>query len=89
MSIFTDASFVPKVSHKSIHANTIFRLVESGLGVAIVPHSLTLGVALAIDIQIIELTCIRQKALLSIAWKKEQHYPALEKVLRFFIPFPL
>jgi len=83
MSIFSDAGFSPKVSHKSIHANTIFRLVESGLGVAIVPHSLTLGAALAIDIEIIELLQIRQRALLSIAWKKDRSYPALEKVIGF------
>lgn len=83
MSIFTDAGFTPKVSHKSIHANTIFRLVESGLGVAIVPFSLTLGAALAIDIEVIELTTIPQRAVLSVAWKKNRHYPALEKLLAF------
>ena len=83
MSIFTDANFEPKVSHKSIHANTIFRLVENGLGVAIVPHSLTLGITKAIDIQIIELKNIRQKALLSIAYRKNTQYPVLEKVLAF------
>lgn len=85
MSIFTDASFEPKVSHKSIHANSIFRLVESGLGIAIVPHSLTLGMSQAIDIQVIELKTIPQKALLSIAWKKEMHHPVLKKILEFLI----
>ena len=85
MSIFTDAGYEPKVSHKSIHANTIFRLVESGLGIAIVPQSLTYGATKAIGIQTIELTTIRQKALLSIAWKKERYAPALDKVLDFLI----
>jgi len=83
MSIFSDAGFTPKVSHKSIHANTIFRLVESGLGVAIVPHSLTLGATKAIAIKIMDLKNIRQRAVLSIAWKKNRHLPALEKVLGF------
>lgn len=83
MSIFSDAGFSPQISHKSIHANTIFRLVESGLGVAIVPNSLTLGAPLAMDIQVIDLTKIRQRALLSIAWKKDRHYPVLEKVMAF------
>jgi len=83
MSIFTDAGFTPKVSHKSIHANTIFRLVESGLGVAIVPHSLTLGATKAIAIKIVDLKNIRQRAVLSIAWKKNHHAPALEKILDF------
>lgn len=85
MSIFTDAGYEPKVSHKSIHANTIFRLVESGLGIAIVPNSLTYGAIKAIDIQTIELKNIRQNAILSIAWKKERYSPALEKVLAFLI----
>ncbi len=83
MSIFSDAGFEPKVSHKSIHANTIFRLVENGLGVAIVPISLTLDVEKAIDIQVIQLEKIRQQAILSIAWRKDQHFPALEKVMQF------
>lgn len=83
MSIFSDAGFNPQISHKSIHANTIFRLVESGLGVAIVPNSLTLGAALAMDIQVIHLTKIRQRAILSIAWKKERHYPVLDRVMEF------
>ena len=83
MSIFTDAGFVPKVSHKSIHANTIFRLVESGLGIAIVPHSLTLGATKAIAIKIINLKDIRQRAVLSVAWKQHRHAPALKKVLKF------
>ncbi len=83
MSIFSDAGFDPKVSHKSIHANTIFRLVENGLGVAIVPISLTLDVEKAIDIQVIQLHKIKQRAILSIAWRKDQHFPALEKVMQF------
>lgn len=85
MSIFTDAGYEPKVSHKSIHANTIFRLVESGLGIAIVPNSLTYGATKSIDIQTIELKNIRQNAILSIAWRKEGYAPALEKVLGFLM----
>lgn len=85
MSIFTDAGYDPKVSHKSIHANTIFRLVESGLGIAIVPNSLTYGATKSIAIQTIELKNIRQRALLSIVWRKERYTPALDKVLEFLI----
>ena len=43
MSICEDQGFTPIVSHKSVHAQTIFKLVESGLGVAIVPTSLQYG----------------------------------------------
>lgn len=85
MSIFSDAGFQPKISHKSIHANTIFRIVESGLGVAIVPHSLTLGIQL--KIKILKLTKIRQRAILSIAWKKKNQDPSLKKILDLLPPF--
>jgi len=36
MSICEDAGFTPKISHKSVHAQTIFRLVENNLGISIV-----------------------------------------------------
>nr|WP_299385375.1 LysR family transcriptional regulator [Allomuricauda sp.] len=32
--------FSPKISHRSIHGPTIFKLVESGMGISIVPKSL-------------------------------------------------
>lgn len=68
MSIFDDHGFVPKVSHKSVHANTIFRLVENGLGVAIVPTSLKDGFDL--DIKFIGLKNVKQITYLSLIWKE-------------------
>ena len=49
MSIFEDQGFSPKVAHQSVHANTIFRLVEQNLGIGIVPTSLTHGFALNLN----------------------------------------
>lgn len=68
MSIFDDHGFAPKISHKSVHANTIFRLVENGLGVAIVPTSLKHGFDL--DIKFIELKNVKQITYLSLIWKE-------------------
>jgi len=85
MSIFSDASFSPKLSHKSIHANTIFRLVENGLGVAIVPHSLTKGVEHSIDIKVLEMKKIRQRAILSICWRRDFLNPILANLLEEII----
>ena len=82
MSICDDAGFVPKVSHKSVHAQTIFKLVESGLGIAIVPTSLQHGYDLAI--RFIELKNIPQEAVLSVIWKKDNRNPALQRVQQFF-----
>lgn len=66
LSIFTDAGFRPDVSHRSVHASTIFHLVESHLGIAIVPASLTLGFDLAI--KFIPLKHIPQKTSLYMIW---------------------
>lgn len=40
LNICGDCGFSPTISHRSIHGPTIFKLVESGLGVSIVPKSL-------------------------------------------------
>ena len=76
MSICEDAGFSPKVSHKSVHAQTIFKLVENSLGIAIVPTSLQYGFQM--DVKFIELKKISQKATLSVIWKPDNRNPALQ-----------
>jgi DNA-binding transcriptional LysR family regulator len=79
MSICEDRGFSPKISHKSVHALTIFKLVEAGLGIAIVPSSLKQGYDL--QVKFIELKKIPQKTELFAVWKKSNRNPALRKVL--------
>lgn len=79
MSICEDVGFSPKVSHKSVHAQTIFKLVESGLGIAIVPTSLQYGFQM--DVKFIELKRIPQKAVLSVIWKEDNRNPALQNCI--------
>jgi DNA-binding transcriptional LysR family regulator len=79
MSICEDRGFTPKISHKSVHALTIFKLVEAGLGIAIIPSSLKLGYDL--KVKFIELKRIPQKTELFAVWKKSNRNPALRKVL--------
>lgn len=81
MSICEDKGFTPKVSHKSVHAQTIFKLVESGLGVAIVPTSLQYGFDLGV--KFLEIPKISQKATLSVIWKQDNRNPALEQIKKF------
>lgn len=81
MSICEDKGFMPKVSYKSVHALTIFKLVESGLGVAIVPTSLQLGFNL--EVKFLEIKNIPQQAVLSACYKLKNRNPALAHVLRF------
>ncbi len=79
MSIFEDQGFTPKVLHRSVHPSTIFRLVEQGLGVAIVPSSLQSGFNL--KIRFISLDKIPQRTALSAIWKQNNRNPVLSKFL--------
>jgi DNA-binding transcriptional LysR family regulator len=79
MSICEDKGFSPRITHKSVHALTIFKLVEAGLGVAIVPTSLKQGYDL--NVKFIELDKIKQKTELYAVWKKGNRNAALGKVL--------
>lgn len=79
LSIFEDQGFTPKVAHESVHASTIFRLVENGLGIGIVPSSLKHGFDL--NIKFIDLINIPQRTTLSAIWKNDNRNPILEKVI--------
>lgn len=81
VSICRDQGFEPTVSHKSIHAFTIFKLVENGLGIAIVPTSLVDGYELRI--KSIPLTNIPQRTQLSAIWKNSNRNSSLKKALEF------
>ncbi len=79
MGICREAGFSPKIRHKSVHALTIFRLVENGLGVAIVPSSLKVGYDL--NVRFMEIRGISQFTELSVIWKPENRNPALKWAL--------
>ncbi|WP_144603448.1 LysR family transcriptional regulator [Algoriphagus algorifonticola] len=79
MGICRDAGFFPKIRHKSVHALTIFKLVENGLGIAIVPTSLKAGYEL--KVRFMEIPNISQFTELSVIWKPENRNPALGRIL--------
>jgi len=81
MQIFDDAGFSPIISHKSVKANTIYRLIENNLGAAIVPTSLQEGYDL--NIQFIELTEIPHRTTLQAVWSKDNQNPVLQNALQF------
>ncbi len=81
MSICEDTGFTPKISHKSVHAQTIFKLVESGFGVAIVPTSLQYGFDL--KVKFLDIPNITQQAELSVIWKEDNRNPALQQLMKF------
>lgn len=49
INVCSQHGFFPKITHESIHANTLFRFVEKDIGVSIVPQSLAKGYDLKID----------------------------------------
>lgn len=79
MSICSDHGFRPRVFHKSVDALTIYKLVEEGLGVAIVPTSLQHGYNL--KVKFLELKNITQRTELSVVWKSSNRNPALKHVI--------
>ncbi|MFT6868208.1 MAG: DNA-binding transcriptional LysR family regulator [Cyclobacteriaceae bacterium] len=81
ISICQDQGFQPQISHKSVHAFTIFKLVESGLGIAIVPTSLVEGYQLGI--RSIELKSIPQRTVLSAIWKPKNRNHTVQNAIRF------
>lgn len=82
MELFDDAGFSPKVSHRTVHATTIYRLAENGFGLSIVPTSLQMGYQLGV--KFIELTSIPQRTTLSAVWRGDNENPALENFVRLF-----
>lgn len=80
LGIFGDQGFSPRVSHRSVHAQTIFKLVENGLGIAVVPTTLQHGFQM--KVKFIELRHIPQRAVLSVVWKIDNRNPALGNCLR-------
>ena len=79
IGICKDAGFTPKIRHKSVHALTIFKLVENGLGIAIVPTSLKEGYKL--NVRFMKIPNIPQFTELSAIWKAENRNPALKQIL--------
>jgi DNA-binding transcriptional LysR family regulator len=82
MQIFDDSGFTPIVSHNTIHASTIYKLVENNLGIAIVPKSLQLKFYK--NVKFIKLDKIPQRTILSIVWNKNNSNPILEIFLNYF-----
>ena len=73
MQIFDGCGFAPIISHNTIHASSIYKLVENNLGVSIVPKSLQFGYKM--NVKFIELDAIPQRAFLSVAWSKNNRNP--------------
>lgn len=83
MGICEDHGFRPNTFHKSVNALTIYKLVEEGLGIAIVPTALQYGYNE--NVKFVELTHIPQRTELYMIWKDSNRNPVLKNVLDLFI----
>jgi len=81
MQIFDHYGFTPIVSHRTVHASSIYQLVEHNFGISIVPSSLQIGSTN--NVKFIELKNIPQRTILSAVWSKTNRNPILTKVLEF------
>ena len=73
------AGFVPTVVHETAFGDTVMRLVAQGLGVALVPTSLTRGVTLPVCC--IELADAGLPAELSMVWRKDDRSPLVRQLV--------
>jgi len=80
MQIFDTSGFTPIVSHYTVNASSIFRLVENGFGVSIVPTSLKLGYDMGV--KFVELKKIPQRTTLKMVWSSKNPNPILNSFLQ-------
>ncbi|WGH75273.1 LysR family transcriptional regulator [Tenacibaculum tangerinum] len=83
MQIFTDSGFTPIISHLTIHAASIYKLVENNFGLSIVPKSLQQGYDM--NVQFIELTDIKQHTTLSVVWNTHNRNPLLNTLINTIV----
>ncbi len=83
MQIFDHSKFSPLISHYTVNASSIFRLVENKFGVAIVPTSLKLGYDMGI--KFIELDKIPQRTTLRMVWNNMNTNPVLDNLINTLI----
>ncbi|MFD2725213.1 LysR family transcriptional regulator [Hyunsoonleella rubra] len=75
MQVFRDSGFAPLVSHLTIHASSVYKLVENNFGISIVPKSLTSSHIKGV--KFIELDMMPQRTELSMVWHSENRNPIL------------
>lgn len=79
MKLFDESGFTPLISHNTVHANTIYRLVENNFGLSIVPSSLKKGYNM--NIKFIELSYSKLRTTLRLIWNKENKNPLVNNIL--------
>lgn len=80
MEIFKYSGFHPKISHNTIHAGSIFTLVQKGFGISIVPKSLK---AKHFEgIKYVDLDHLPQRTILLATWTESNRNPLLNTLIQ-------
>lgn len=79
LQLFDGAGFSPSVSHSTVNASSIYRLVANGMGLSIVPTVLSNGYDMGV--RFIELDQLPQRTTLRAVWHGEVKGKLLERVL--------
>ena len=79
IKLFDEEGFTPNISHSAVHASTIYRLIELGFGVSIVPTSLKLGYDM--NVRFIEITKTKQHATLYLARRAQTTNPVMQHLI--------
>ena len=79
LNLCSNHGFSPKIAHKAIHGATIFKLVENGMGLSIIPNSLK--DEKNYKIRFIELKKSTLQTELFAVWKKKYSNPVLKAFL--------
>ena len=80
LNLCSEHNFSPIISHRAIHGTTIFKLVENGMGLSIIPNSLRDERNYKIRFIALEKTAIKTE--LFVVWKKECKNPVLHTFLK-------
>lgn len=80
LQLFDGAGFVPTVSHSTVNASSIYRLVANGMGLSIVPTVLCDGYDMGV--KFIELDRLPQRTTLRAVWHSEVNGKLLDWVLK-------
>lgn len=80
MQIFDDNGYTPIVTHNTIHASSIYKLVEHHFGISIVPKSLQFENLKGV--KFIELNNIPQRTTLYAVWNESNRNPIINDFLR-------
>ncbi|PIB34927.1 transcriptional regulator [Reichenbachiella sp. 5M10] len=81
MNLFVHSGFDPIVSHNTVHAGTIYKLVEHHLGVSILPESLMQDNP---SVKFIRLNQLPFRTTLYAIWNTENRNPALATLIELF-----